>query len=277
MYRSITEQLLYSTLRIETKYKDGARGTGTGYLFRFKDDKENNTHIPVIITNNHVVEDAIQLKFIFTKMDIEGNPIDKEHFGVEIEIESMKSYWVSHPDKRVDLCAIPVGPIINTARDKGQSLFYIPLDMSLIPSKSQLEDLSAMEDIVMIGYPNGIWDEVNNKPIFRKGVTATHPQYDYNGKKEFMIDIACFPGSSGSPVFILNEGGYRDKKGNMYMGRSRVLLMGTLYAGPQHTAKGEIKIIDVPVVQKPVSISTVPNNLGLVIKSDRIKELEKLF
>lgn len=277
MYKSITEQLLYSTIRIETKYKDGGRGTGTGYLFRFKDDKENNTHIPVIITNNHVVEDSIQLKFIFTKMDIEGNPIDKEHFSVEIEIESMKNCWISHPDKSVDLCAIPVGPIINIARENNQSLFYIPLDTSMLPNKSQLEDLSAMEDIVMIGYPNGIWDEVNNKPIFRKGVTATHPQYDYNGKKEFMIDIACFPGSSGSPVFILNEGVYRDKKGNMYMGKSRLLLMGTLYAGPQYTSEGEIKIIDVPAVQKPISISTIPNNLGLVIKSERIKELENLF
>ena len=129
----------------------------------------------------------------------------------------------------------------------------------------------------MIGYPNGIWDSVNNKPIFRKGITATHPKFDYNGKKEFMIDAACFPGSSGSPVFILNEGGYRDKKGNTYLGTTRIMLIGVLYAGPQHTATGEVKIINVPTSQIPVSISSIPNNLGIVIKSFRIKELEKLF
>ena len=92
-----------------------------------------------------------------------------------------------------------------------------------------------------------------------------------------MIDAACFPGSSGSPVFILNEGGYRDKNGNTYLGSTRLLFMGTLYAGPQHTATGEVKIIDVPSVQKQTTISLIPNNLGLVIKSSRVRELEQLF
>ncbi len=44
----------------------------------------------------------------------------------------------------------------------------------------------------MIGYPNGIWDEANNMPIIRRGITATHPNFNYNGKPEFMIDAACF-------------------------------------------------------------------------------------
>ena len=149
--------------------------------------------------------------------------------------------------------------------------------MSLISDDDKLKELSALEDIVMIGYPNGIWDEVNNKPIIRKWVTATHPCLDYNGKKELMIDAACFPGSSGSPVFILNEGSYTDKLGNTYMGQTRVFLLGTLYAGQQHTTEGEIKIINVPTSQLPISISRIHNNLALVIKAERIKELEQLF
>jgi len=64
----------------------------------------------------------------------------------------------------------------------------------------------------MVGYPIGLWDEKNNYPIFRKGITATHPANDYNGKSEFMIDAACFPGSSGSPVYIIDELNYVDKK-----------------------------------------------------------------
>ena len=96
-------------------------------------------------------------------------------------------------------------------------------------------------------------------------------------KKEFMIDAACFPGSSGSPVFILNENGYSDKSGNTYLGAKRIFLMGTLYAGPQSTATGEIKIINVPTVQTPITLSSIPNNLGFVIKSERILELESLF
>ena len=127
----------------------------------------------------------------------------------------------------------------------------------------------------MVGYPNGLWDAVNNMPIFRKGSTATHPNFDYNGKKEFLIDIAAFPGSSGSPVMIFNQGGYQDKKGNVFMGKDRVILLGVLYAGLQHTATGEIIIS--PNLQNPVALSKIPNNIGIVLKAERISELEPLF
>lgn len=275
MELSLTEKLSYSTVRIECQYTDGSSGTGTGYFFKFKDNKEDNTHIPVVITNKHVIKRSKEGRLIFTKANEQEEPIDTEHFN--LYFDNFESFWRKHPDANIDLCAMPIAPFLNEAKSRKEKLFYIPLDMSLIPSRKQLSELTAMEEIVMIGYPNGIWDSVNNKPIFRKGVTATHPALDYNGKKEFMIDAACFPGSSGSPVFMLNEGGYQDKKGNVYMGRSRIFLLGTLYAGPQHTATGEIKIIEVPTSQKPIALSSIPNNLGLIIKSEKIKELETLF
>lgn len=275
MNLSITEKLQYSTVRIECEHSDGGISTGSGYFFRFKESQDNNNHIPVVITNKHVINEAVRGRLILTKMNESGKPLDTEHF--KIDIENFESYWRKHPDSDVDLCAMPIAPFLNAAKSRGQRIFYIPLDKSLIPSDTQLGELSALEDVVMVGYPNGIWDSTNNKPIFRKGVTATHPFFDYNGKKEFMIDAACFPGSSGSPVFLLNEGGYRDKKGNTYLGATRIYILGTLYAGPQHTATGEVKVINIPTTQKPVAVSSIPNNLGLIIKSSRIIELENLF
>ncbi|MGV8059676.1 MAG: serine protease [Smithellaceae bacterium] len=271
---TITEQLAYSTVRIECEMIDGQKSCGSGYFFQFKYDVEKKEYVPVVITNKHVIDNSKKGKLIFT---IANNnvPIDKEHF--EFDVDNFESFWKKHPDPEVDLCAMPIAPFLQAAEVQGKNLFFIPLDFSLVPDETKLATLSGMEEIVMVGYPNGIWDAVNNKPIFRKGVTATHPCTDYNGKKEFMIDAACFPGSSGSPVFILNENGYSDKNGKTYLGAKRILLMGTLFAGPQHIATGEIEIVTVPTAQKPIAISSIPNNLGLVIKSLRIKELETLF
>lgn len=271
---TITEKLSYSTVRIECEMRDGSISCGSGYFFSFKNNPETHQYIPVVITNKHVINNSKTGRLIFT-IKKNNAPIDTEHFS--FSIENFEQYWKKHPDSNVDLCAMPIAPFLKVAESEGKELFFIPLDFSLIPDKQKLDTLSGMEEIVMVGYPNGIWDRVNNKPIYRKGVTATHPCIDYNGKKEFMIDAACFPGSSGSPVFILNENGYSDKNGNAYLGAKRILLMGTLYAGPQHTARGEIEIIDVPTSQKPIAISSIPNNLGLVIKSERIKEIEVLF
>lgn len=274
MELSISEQLTYSTIRIEAvNIQKGTTSTGTGYFFKFLENKEANTHVPVIITNKHVIENAQHGRLIFVTSDKDGNPLDQTHHI--IEINNFESMWILHPDDNVDLCVMPIASIINNVVAKGINLFYISLDKSLIPTASQINDFSALEEVIMIGYPNGIWDSVNNKPIVRKGVTATHPSKDYNGKKEFLIDMACFPGSSGSPIFIFNEGGYQDKKGNMFLGQNRIIFLGTLYAGPQHKVTGEIEII--PIANKPIAVSHIPNNLGLVIKHDRILELEQLL
>lgn len=275
MNLTLTEQLSYATVRIECKSKDNQLFTGTGYFFRFRINKELNTHIPVVITNKHVIKNAYEGRIIFSKADEEGNPDDKNHFG--LFLNNFEQMWKMHPSDDVDLCAMPIAPFLNQAEMANHKLFYRSLDTTLIPTQEQLDDLSAMEDIVMVGYPNGIWDSINNKPIFRKGVTATHPNLDYNGKKEFMIDAACIPGSSGSPVFLLNENGYSDKKGTTYLGAKRILLLGTLYAGPQLTTEGEVVVVDVPTVQRAFALSKIPINLGLVIKSNRILELEDLF
>ena len=272
---SASEQITYSTVRIECEYNDGTSGTGTGFFFQFLKDETTGSHVPVVITNKHVINQSTKGRLIFTKANSNNEPLDTQHF--QVYFDNFETFWRNHPDSDVDLCAMPIAPFLTEANKSGEKLFYISLDKSLIPTYQQLSDFSALEEILMVGYPNGIWDNVNNKPILRKGVTASHPNFDYCGKKEIMIDAACFPGSSGSPVFIFNEGGYRDKRGNMYMGASRVILLGVLYAGPQHTARGDIQIVNVPTGQRPITISKIPNNLGLIIKAERILELENLF
>jgi V8-like Glu-specific endopeptidase len=269
---SITEQIMYSTVRIECEGADNGIYTGTGYFFLFKYDGESS--IPVVITNKHVVEGMKKGTLIFT-ISKDKEPDDTKH--ISICFEGFESLWKKHPDQTVDLCAMPLAPIKYAAKEQGIDIFYIPFSFSAIPGEEELNSLVAMEEIVMIGYPNGIWDKTNNKPIFRKGITATHPCFDYNGRKEFMIDAACFPGSSGSPVLILKENPWREKDGRINIGGVKFFLMGTLYAGPQYTSAGEIFIEKIPTVNKPIVLTNIPNNLGFVIKSERIKELELLF
>lgn len=272
---SMSEQLMYITVRIECQYANGTNGTGTGFFFRFLENKETGEHIPVVITNKHVVSGSVKGRLIFCLRKANGLPDDSNHFAMYVD--GFEKLWKMHPDKDVDLCAMPIAPLINLARSKGKELFYITFDASALPDKKLLEDMSALEDIVMVGYPNGIWDNKNNKPIFRKGITATDVIFDYCGRKEFDIDAACFPGSSGSPVIIFNQGMYTDKYGNTYAGASRIRLLGILYAGPQAIAQGEVHTVKIPTIDKNIAISRIPNNLGYVIKAERILELEKLF
>lgn len=224
---SISEQITYSTVRIECWNNKNDISTGTGYFFKFSEDGKN--HIPAIVTNKHVVKDAFHGKFHLTLRKDDGNPDGGNH--IDIRFDHFENLWIPHPDDNIDLTILPIAPLLHKAQENGQNFFYVPLAFELLPDDEVLNELTALEDIIMVGYPNGIWDEINNLPIIRKGVTATHPNVDYNGKPEFMIDAACFPGSSGSPVLLFNLGDYTTKTGTK-LGTNRIKLLGTLYAGP---------------------------------------------
>ena len=272
MNLSSTEMFTYSTTRIECEDRFGNKSTGTGFFFKFKEINPNSFD-PVLITNKQVIKGAFKGKFTLNRANKDGQPIDEEK--INFEIENFENVWISHSDNDVDLCFLPIGQILNDVKSKGENPFFIAFEKSLIPNRETIDSLFAVEDIIMIGYPNGIWDQHNNKPIIRKGITATNPRIDYNGKKEFLIDAACFPGSSGSPILINNDMMYTNKIGT-YM-KGRILFLGILYAGPQFTATGEIQIIDVPIVNKPISFTNIPNNLGIIIKAERIIELENIY
>ena len=145
-----------------------------------------------------------------------------------------------------------------------------------IADSSFLSELNAVENILMVGYPNGLWDSKNNLPLFRTGITATPPFIDYEHKPEFIIDCACFTGSSGSPIFLVNEGSYSKKGGGITIG-NRFKLLGVLYAGPQQEAEGDIKIIPIPTVSKGKAIIEMPINLGYCIKADQLLYFENYF
>ncbi len=116
---------------------------------------------------------------------------------------------------------------------------------------------------------------MNNLPIFRRGYTASHPKFDFNKSGIGLVDMACFPGSSGSPIFIHNENGYSDRNGTMHLGAKRIILLGVLFEGPRYNASGEITINPIPM-KNVLGVSTPTLiNLGYYIKSIELLEFKQ--
>lgn len=260
---SISEELCYTTVRIKG-YPANGEFTGSGFFFHFLNDE--NGYEPCVVTNRHVLLHAQTVSLRFTCLRADGI----EYFE-NFNITDFQKAWIGHPNQNVDLGVIPISLLLRYLRLQGKEPHYIPLTKEYIPSIKQISELHAIEDIIMLGYPNGMWDEINNKPIARKGITATHVKYDFNGKKEFLIDAACFPGSSGSPVFILNEGVYSNGDSGINLGK-RLYFLGILYAGPQHSADGKVVFSSIPSI---ITRTNIPNNLGLVIRSEELFVFEE--
>lgn len=260
--QTISEQLMYNTVRLQTD-----KGCGTGFFYNFKIGEKI---YPTIITNKHVVNyktDETVTFFLHLKSD---NDETIENHQVEL-----KTNWVFHSTK--DLCFCFVNPLFQAVKnDIGKDVFYIPSDDTILATGDRLTELSALEELVMVGYPIGLWDSRNNFPIFRKGYTATHPAIDFNEDGIGLVDMACFPGSSGSPIFILNESGYCDKRGTHHLGTTRLLFLGVLFAGPQYTAQGDVVATIVPTSSTTIESHTpIMTNLGYYIKAEELLEFKK--
>jgi hypothetical protein len=265
---SVSEVIMHSTARIECKRPDGSTSSGSGFYFSFFRNEQGS--FPVLVTNKHVVAGCIDSWFYATLATGRYEP----DYGTHVLVKCQD--WIAHPDASVDLVVSPVGKQFKSLESQGQKPFYSSVDRNSVADHSYMQGLTALEDVIVIGYPNGLWDQVNNLPIARKGVTATPAFIDYAGKKEFLIDCSIFPGSSGSPVYLFNQGAFAKQDGSLHLG-SRTSLLGIVYAVYEHTISGEIVLKPVPTATLPIPVSKTPNNIGLCIKSSRLVEFEAIL
>ena len=266
--KSFTEELLYSTVKIETEH-----GSGTGFFFAM--DVGYGYKTVLLITNKHVINDAEKVIFCMhlSKEDDRENPSGKFDW---IEIPAFRDDLLMHPEDETDLCAIMWTPIEHYLNENGFFPYYKSVSQNYVPDSTFLNNLNAVEDILMVGYPIGLWDEVNNFPIIRRGITATHPGVNFRGNKRGVVDIACFAGSSGSPIFLYNEGTYVDKTTKSIKLGGRAYLLGILFAGPVFKSNGEIVVREIPTYRKSVAEYDSMIHLGYYIKIEEVNIFKKL-
>ncbi|MGL4973163.1 MAG: S1 family peptidase [Culicoidibacterales bacterium] len=266
------DKLMHITAQIQVLNENTeVVSTGTGFFFNFTFDEE--TYTKVLVTNKHVVKGAKLGRLVFTE-ELNGQP----NYGEKIQcnISEFEEAFTFHPDANIDLCIMPLEPVFKEIEEKfNKKCLFISLDESLIPTSSQLKSISALEDVVMIGYPNGLWDEQNNLPIIRTGTTALNPKFDYNGKEDIVLDIASFPGSSGSPICIYNNGTFLEN-GELKVGE-RLIFLGILYSGPISCIDGEIIVKTIPTRTDNVPRMNIMLNLGYAVKSKKLLEFKPLI
>lgn len=264
----ISEWLLSTTVKIETTIPGNARSSGTGFFFMFCIDEKKSCGIPAIVTNKHVIHNSID-GFLFFSAKNKKEPI-------VVKLDNFEKKWILHPDPSVDLAILPIGEILNSYKNKNQELLCSLLSSRDILDKNEmLDSVSMIEDITVVGYPDGIWDQCNNKPIVRKGITATPIQLDFEGNPLFLVDAAIYPGSSGSPVYLFNQGAYTSK--NALIPGPRLKLLGIISRVYNHGVDGKLQIIDVPTVKTAIITSSVPNNLGIAIHARKLHEFEHII
>lgn len=265
---SITKKLLFNTIRVDTVLEDGSEGSGTAFVVSHSHPRGQTTFI---VTNRHLVDGVRRGGLVFTQKR-NGQPAFGERF--QLNIEDFPQAWFMHPDPAVDLAIIPMRPLEQAARDQGVELYYQVIDSRLAPDATTLRALDALEEVLFVGYPSGVWDQVNLMPILRRGTTATPMALDFEGRPEFLIDAAVYPGSSGSPVFV-----YQPEMGRpgQAVGRSKFLFAGVVAAVFFREEANHLVPVPVPANNSSMVMGSEMIDLGLVIKAQAVLEVMNAY
>jgi len=123
-----------------------------------------------------------------------------------------------------------------------------------IPTKEIINGFDVVEDVVMIGCPDNIWDDYNNLPIVPKGFTASPLKFEYDGKSQFLIDCPVYGGSSESMVFSYDYSTYDASVGRPLKLGAAEFLIGVVYAYYKYSASGELVKSYIPSSRKNLTV-----------------------
>lgn len=254
---TLAEQLFFTTCHLSVTSPSGG-WVGTGFVYAVETD-QGAAHF--LVTNRHVLDGASDLTVRFIRRSADDAPELGRATQVTVNGFSQAA-WVGHPDPRVDVAVMSLHPVLSQMTMDGAPPFFRSVSPELCTGVGAVIETDALEEVTFVGYPNGLFDTENFLPIARRGVTATPIEVDYQGAPAFLIDASVFPGSSGSPVFIVNRGMYTDRAGNTTLG-SRIACLGVLAAVHTRSVEGAVE----QVATGLVASFAEPIDLGIVYKA----------
>lgn len=193
-------EISYVTARIGIQHPGGESSIGTGFFYQAKFNDGSDRSITFLISNRHVFDDpAGRLMMNLNRKKKDGS-VDYGN-TITVDQNDFREGYVAHPNSSVDLACVNVSPLThkNAFWKHLHTDFMKPIDYSKVVPGS---------DVLFVGYPENRYDVVNNLPLIRKGSIASIPSMDFNGLEQIVIDAQVFQGSSGSPVFVVQEANY---------------------------------------------------------------------
>lgn len=248
-----------STLLITTS--QGKQILGTGFFYQELAPKDPNKKEPHwrevketwVATNRHVLLPKVKGKevipdsvtFHFRKIVDDGIVWEP----VNLDVTEFKRRLKLHTDAAVDVAILRVSDLlIERLKTGNQLMAWSAVSEENLPGNNNIS-AEVADDVIIIGYPKGFYDEKNVFPIVKSGIIATRWGLNFNGMPIFLIDAKLFPGSSGSIVitkpidFVVIDGK------PMYAKEKQFAFLG-VYSGEPFIQKEPLELDDITIIRK---------------------------
>jgi len=193
----MTVDLMSATVQVEQPLADGTRTVATGFLV--SDPTSDGRPRVVLITADHVFE---------------GMPGDQATIGYRVKGPGSvwsfaprqfpiraggKPLWTRSPTRDVAAIAITAPAAFAKAA--------IPLAWLAGDDTLAKAELTPGEEMMTLGFPQGLSGNSAGFPILRSGRVASYPLGPSAAYPTFLLDFQVFPGNSGGPVWLDDAGG----------------------------------------------------------------------
>jgi hypothetical protein len=253
---SVAEQLIYSVYRLSFENaEENWESTGFFYKVILPDGLQSD----LMVTAKHCIENASHVSFTVRRW-IGDDPIRSPSF-VRIRTPMYRELVVEHDEE--DLAAILTAPYFKKLQLRdGRYPLTFSFGQEHIPNDI---DCDAIMQVVMAGAPIGQYDEFNNHAIVRQGITASHPGFRYQGKNQFLVDIAAHEGSSGSPIFSWGPYSFNRSSGEYELHlQPHCKLVGILSSG-----------LEIDQTEGQAVLSRQHAHLGVAVRANALLALAK--
>jgi S1-C subfamily serine protease len=192
MTPAVTVELIAATVELEQPMDGGMRTVGTGFLVA--DPTPDGRPRVVLVTANHVF-DRMKSDEATIGYRVEQPDGSWSFAPQEIRIRANgKALWVRHPARDVAAISITAPAAFAQAA--------IPLTWLAGDGALDHANLAPGDEMMTLGYPQGLSANTAGFPILRAGRVASYPLGPSKAFPTFLLDFRVFPGNSGGPVYL---------------------------------------------------------------------------
>lgn len=195
MIADMAVDLMSATVQLEQPIGNGTRTVATGFLI--SDPTPDGRPRVVLVTADHVFEgmsgDEATIGY-----RVQGPNGSWSFAPAKFPIRAGgKPLWTRNPDRDVAAIVISAPPAFARAA--------IPIGWLAGDDTLARYQLAPGEEMMTLGFPQGLSANPAGFPILRSGRVASYPLGPSRAYPTFLLDFRVFPGNSGGPVWFDQE------------------------------------------------------------------------
>lgn len=225
-----------------------------------------NRHVafPKVRKDGHEVE-VIPNAFSFGLRRMDGDAVDWE--TVSYNKQEFLERARIHPKSDVDVCVVRITDTLTdyVVNSGNQYLQPYAISKENFAGENKI-DVEVADDVIVVGYPLGYYDDVNLFPIVKAGIIASRWGAPFKGEPYFHIDAKLFPGSSGS-IVLSKPKDFVVVEGRQFTAPEKQFAFLGIYSGQVEASLEPIRLEGMTIIPRQ------PLDLGIVWYANLVEEI----